>query len=235
MGFIVLDMAREPPCDGPQRTGIQCFEEHRVRHQPGHTAVAIEKQVHPQQPMMRRCRGENRIGGTQTAIRLLKACEESRYSTRTDRYVLADFDITRAQRTGNDLAPLVRVWVLDPEQRLRQQLAKVPMDLAEALDRGAAALESTGINPTLDRDMGPRFELQVPLLRVPAIVVPERALDINWVGVVPFNQIAIVAIHGTHEIGQSRQDAVGEAASESGRLRCQRNGQISQRSPVTGT
>ena len=109
------------------------------------------------------------------------------------------------------------------------------MDLAEALDRGAAAPESTRVNPALDHDMGPGFELQVPLLRVTAIVVPERALDIDWVGIVPFDQIAVVAIHRTHEIGQGHQHALREAAPEPGGLCGQLNGHIGQRSPVTGT
>ena len=39
------------------------------------------------------------------------------------------------------------------------------------------------------------FELKVPLLRIDAIVVPHRALDVDGMGAVPFDEVAVVAVH----------------------------------------
>ena len=109
------------------------------------------------------------------------------------------------------------------------------MEFAQALDRGAATPEAAGINPALDRDMGLGLELQVPLLGVTAIVVPERPLDIDRVGVVPLNQIAVVAIHRADKIRQGGQHTLRQAAPEPSGLRSQLNGYIGQGPPVTGT
>ena len=47
-----------------------------------------------------------------------------------------------------------------------------------------------------------------------AVVVFQRALDIDRVGIVPLDQVAVVAVHRPHEIGQRREHAVRQAAPE---------------------
>ena len=64
--------------------------------------------------------------------------------------------------------------------------------------------------------MGFRFKLEVPLSRVRAEIIPQCAFNIGGVGVMPFNEVAVVSIHGTHQIGQGRKHAMGQAALESG-------------------
>ena len=62
------------------------------------------------------------------------------------------------------------------------------------------------------------FALKVPLLRISTVVVAHRALDVDGVGVVPFDEVAVVAVHRAHEIGKRLGDGRGQAAAEGGGL-----------------
>jgi hypothetical protein len=77
-----------------------------------------------------------------------------------------------------------------------------------------------------------RFELEIALFRFGAVFVLQGTLYINRVGVVPFNEIAVVAVHRAHEIGQRRQHARHKAAPETGRFGGQLKGQIGQLATV---
>ena len=57
-----------------------------------------------------------------------------------------------------------------------------------------------------------RFELQIAFIGIFAIVVVQRALDINGVRVMSFDQIAVVAVHRPHEIGKRGRKALRQAA-----------------------
>jgi len=57
-----------------------------------------------------------------------------------------------------------------------------------------------------------RFELQIALARVLAVVVLQRALDVDRVGVVPLNQIGVVAVHRANQIGQGCDERAWKAA-----------------------
>ena len=75
--------------------------------------------------------------------------------------------------------------------------------MASTVER--AAFEAAAIDPSLDGDMRFRFELEVAFFRVLAVVVLERALDIDRVSVMPLDQVAVVAVHRPHEIGERGQ------------------------------
>jgi hypothetical protein len=45
--FVLLNVARKAAGDRPDCTGIEQIEHHRVRHQPGYTAVAIHEGMYP--------------------------------------------------------------------------------------------------------------------------------------------------------------------------------------------
>lgn len=51
------------------------------------------------------------------------------------------------------------------------------------------------IDPALDRDMRSRLKLKIALLGVMAVVALERALDVDRMGLVPFDQVAVIAVH----------------------------------------
>ena len=62
------------------------------------------------------------------------------------------------------------------------------------------------------------FQLEVAFFGVLAIVAFEGALDVDWMGVVAFNQVAVVAVHRAHEIGERGQQALRQGAPEAGAL-----------------
>lgn len=64
--------------------------------------------------------------------------------------------------------------------------------------------------------MRPGFELKVSLFRIGAVVVSHRAFDVDGMGVVSLDKVAIVAVHGPHEIGERLGGGRGQAAVESG-------------------
>jgi hypothetical protein len=54
------------------------------------------------------------------------------------------------------------------------------------------------------------------------------------VSVVPFDQVAVVAVHCPHQIGKGGQQALRQAAPKPGRLLRQFQGEIRQLSATTG-
>ena len=60
------------------------------------------------------------------------------------------------------------------------------------------------------------LELEVSLPGVPAVVALERALDIDWMCVVAFDQVAVIAVHRAHEIGERGKEAFREGAAQPG-------------------
>jgi len=58
------------------------------------------------------------------------------------------------------------------------------------------------VDPFLNGDMRLGFELKVSLFRIGAVVVPHRAFDVDGMGVMPLDEVAVVAVHRPHEIGK---------------------------------
>ena len=102
MLLILSGVPREPARDRPDAAGVERFQQACVRHEPRHAAVPVGKRVNPQQPMMRRSRGEDGFRTAEPAIDLFKARHETRHRARADREVTSDLDIvaggTRRQR-----------------------------------------------------------------------------------------------------------------------------------------
>ena len=124
-------------------------------------------------------------------------------------------DIPVPQLSRNHSEALAAVGVLHPQKILRQPLAEAAMNFPDRILRYCAPRHASRIDPFLNRDMRFGFELQVALARVVAVIVLQRPLDIDRVRVVTFDEIAVVAIHGAHEVGKRGPHALGQAASES--------------------
>ena len=77
------------------------------------------------------------------------------------------------------------------------------------------AFNTTPVNPLLNGNMSFRFELQVALARVLAVVVLDRALYVDGMCIVPFDQVAVITIHGTHQVGERATDAFGQTPPQS--------------------
>lgn len=107
-----------------------------------------------------------------------------------------------AQLTGNHAHALPGRGMLDPWQLVGKPLAKAAVKLANAFSVRRRACQAAGIDPLLDRDMRHRLPLKIALPAVCTVVVAQRPLDIDRMGVVPFDQVAAVAAHRPDELRQ---------------------------------
>ena len=130
----------------------------------------------------------------------------------------ADRDIAVAQCAGDDLDLFFGRRIFDPQQIVGQRLAEAAMDFRDGVRGDGAAFEAAGVDPALDVDMRLGFELEIALFGVLAVVALEGAFDLDRVGVVAFDQVAVVAVHRPHEIGERGQQALGQGAPEAGAL-----------------
>ena len=87
----------------------------------------------------------------------------------------------------------------DPQQLIGEHLCRTPADFTDARMGRGPARQSALINPPLDRNLGARFQLEIPLARFIAIVVLHGALDINRVRIMALDQARIITIDGVHQ------------------------------------
>src|SRR5437660_11883010 len=73
-----------------------------MRHEPSDTAVAVQKRMNPQEPVMRGSSGQNRVRFAAMVVHVLEALQESRRSTSADRDMAADFLVPLTQVAGDD-------------------------------------------------------------------------------------------------------------------------------------
>ena len=76
--LVSCDVAGKAACDRPDAAGVERLQQHRMRHQAGDAAVAVEERVDPQQPVMRAGGGEDRVGLAEPAIDGLEALKKAR-------------------------------------------------------------------------------------------------------------------------------------------------------------
>jgi hypothetical protein len=80
-----------------------------------------------------------------------------------------------------------------------------PMDFANAVAGEDASRQTASVDPSLDLDMRSGLALEIALAGIGAIVVLERAFDIDGVGIVSFDEIAVIAVHRPDEIRERRE------------------------------
>lgn len=147
--------------------------------------------------------------------------EKSRYRSRADGNVPPNFNVARPQLARHDRYFFARLRVFDEEKLRRQQLAEAAMQLDNGRGRGWLFRHAVLVDPFLDRDMRFGFELKVSPRWVGAVVALHRAFDVDGMGVVPFDEVTVVAVHRPHEICQRLRDGGRQPAPERGRLFCQ--------------
>ena len=77
VSFIRIDIARQAARHRPDGAGIERLQQHRMGHQAGNAAIAVNKRMNPHQAMMRRRRAQDRIRLAEAAVNLLEALRES--------------------------------------------------------------------------------------------------------------------------------------------------------------
>ena len=79
-----------------------------------------------------------------------------------------------------------------------------------------------------------KAELQIAFAGILAIVVLQGTLDIDRVSVMPFDQVAVVAVHRPHQIGERSQQALGQAPAKSRGFLRQLQGKVRECATMTG-
>ncbi len=166
--------------------------------------------------MMRRGGLQDRLRFAEPGIGVLPALEEARHSARADRDMLADPHITVTQLARDDRLAPSSSGFLDPEQVRGQSTFKAPVDVEHGLDGGRLAGERAFVDPALGGDVRFGLFLQIAFFLVLAVVSSKRSFDIDWVRVVAFNEVAVIAVHRAHDIADGCDHAVGQAGSELG-------------------
>jgi len=142
--------------------------------------------MNPKQPVMGGRRGDDGFRLAYFGINLSEALEEAWDSAGADSDEPSDLNIVLAEFSRYDALALFCAGVFAPEKILGQQFAETAMCLDKTSSgRGEATFQSSAVDPALDSDMSLGFELQVALMRVSAVLVSQRPLDVDWVGVIP--------------------------------------------------
>jgi hypothetical protein len=226
-------MASQAARNGPGGAGVEGTEKLRVRHQTGDAAVAAQKGMHPQQPMVRGGYRNDRFRLAGAAVDLCKPLHESGQGSWRDRHMPSDLDIPGASFAGHHAQPFLGERVLHPKEMVGQQLTEAAMDFADASEcDGAPVGQRAAIDPLLNGDVGFGFQLQVALAGVLAVVVLERAFDVDGVGVVALNEVGVVAVHRPDRAGKRGEQTGGQASSEAGGFLREVEGEIQNRATV---
>ena len=78
------------------------------------------------------------------------------------------------------------------------------------------SIDATFVDPCLHGNMRLGLQLQITLLRITAVIIFQRAFDIHRVGMMTFDQVAVVAIHRPDQCGQGVCDGCRQGSMESG-------------------
>jgi hypothetical protein len=188
--LVPLGIAGEPPRHRPDRARVQGIQQQRVRGEPRDAAIAVKKWVYPEQAVMRRRPGDDCLGAAESAIDALVTLEKSGNGAGADGEMASNRNVAVAKFPGNDADAFACAGVLYIEQIFRQEFVEPAMGLGQSVHRDRAAFEAAFVDPSLDRDMGARLQLRITLPGVAAIVLFERAFDIDGMRIVALDQVA---------------------------------------------
>ena len=167
--------------------------------QEGNPAVAVQERMYPHQPVMGRCR-RHQLCSTVVffgGVGFAEPCHECGQAVMARRLMLSDPDWLRAQLSRHHPALPAGIRICHDLKLLRQQLEKLPMQRTEKRLPGDVGRRFS-LKPTfhlpLYRDMGDAFHLQVALGRFGVVLLLHGSDDIVGVGVMPLDQVGIVAI-----------------------------------------
>lgn len=106
------------------------------------------------------------------------------------------------------------------------------MNFAQTFRRNRATAKIPRIKPLLHRYVSLSFELKVAFMSIRAIIVFQGTFDIDGMSIVTFDEIAVIAVHRSHEISERRANARSETAAETRSFASKVNRQIGQRASV---
>jgi hypothetical protein len=154
--------------------------------------------------MMRGRRGDHALDSLQTRVGLPEPLEEVGQTAVRRRNVLPYRDLERPQLTRLD-AHLLSIGITDTPKRFRHARIKLTMDPAEQIGRAdlqVGLVRQPLLEELLHLEMRARLELEGPLSRLAGEVGFERTLDEDGMGVVPLDEVRVVAVHLPQEMDQ---------------------------------
>ena len=98
------------------------------------------------------------------------------------------------------------------------------LDKIDADGVGQTAGRMLGVEDLLQRDVGSGLNLEIAPRLVDIEFVGQRPLNVSWPGVVPLDQVGVIAIHDPHQVRQ----AGGCSGVEAGAKLAGRGGQLRQ-------
>ena len=212
--LVFFDVAGKAARDRPDAAGVELFSEHRVGHQAHDAAVAVKRTGESRQAGDAPSRRQGSCPSCRASVDLFEALHKARHGARADRDVAAHLYIARAVCAGDDPDDSRRCFRASSQSSSSGAARRSAGEFLGCRRCEGAAVKPAVVDPLLDGDMRPGFKLQIALFGIVAVVVLEGALDIDRVGVVPLDQVAVVAVHRPHEIGERGHHAVWEALPE---------------------
>jgi hypothetical protein len=149
-------------------------------------------------------------------VDVIETFEEAGDCSGADCKMAADFDVARSKFSGSHGNALPGLRIFTEEEVLRKEFAEASVGFANSFDGGGTAMESTIVDPLLDGDVGAGLLLQIALAGISAVVLVQGSFDVDGVGVMAFDQVAVVAVHGSDKGGQGLDQTGWEAAAEGG-------------------
>ena len=195
----------------------------------------------PQQPVVGGRHRDDPIDSTQLggAVRGLKPGKEPGHRAGADGHMPADLHVPQSELTRPDARPIAGVGVFDPEQVIGQALAKLAMKRLDECGACGGTLESgrrcgprSTVQHGLDLDVGTRFELEPPLRSIRRVVGAQRAVDVDRMGVVALDEVAVVAVHRPHEGSDLRSHVGMKLSRQPMRPGRQIDGQVFKTAPM---
>ena len=104
-----------------------------MRHKPRDPAIATQERVNPEQSLMRRRCGKNRIGPSETAIGLFESLQKAWNSAGADGDMAPDPDVAPPQFAGDYAQAFLCIGVFNERQIGREQLAETGMRFADTV------------------------------------------------------------------------------------------------------
>ena len=149
------------------------------------------------------CRhGQNGIQCAQSPVGDFETFQESGQRAGADRHMPTDLHVACSQRARDYGYGLPGSRRGQLEEAVGQRLAEPSVNLADSPHSQSVPAQPSSVDPGLNGDMGLRFDLQVAALRVRVELASERPFDVDWMRTVAFDEIAVVAIHHSHQLSQ---------------------------------
>ena len=204
-----------------------------VREEPNHPSIAVEEGMDPSQPMVR-CRGGHdplQLSKTGWLVGLREAREEPFERTMMRRYMAPNLNLPRPQLPRNHRA-LLAVRPTNPTQLERKSLVELAVDPAQEsgrTDSQRRVISEPLFHQALHFNVREALLLELLLLLgITARVGTQRTLDLDGMCAVSLDEVRVVAVHRSEQLGHRRARGLAELHTERGGLPQDVDRQISQ-------